>query len=162
MQCVEYQIQKNYNHWRKLAIKYTGSKINGEYLLSDVLTGVLERPEINAKTCEEGFLGHYVNHILWLRRNESKKKMFDELPANLAQDDDPVTPPIDVEIMQSAIELVVQQLPPLDRELFRAYKMGMKPSELAELLDVDPDFVANGLRKLKLKIKRRIKVYDNE
>lgn len=162
MQCVESQIKKNYNEWRKLAIKYTGSKINGEYLLSDVLLGVLERPEINAKTCEDGFLGHYVNQILWLRRNEAKKRMFVDLPENIAEGDEVVMPPIDKEIMQSAIELVVQQLPPFDRELFRAYKMGLKPLELAEVLNVEPEFVHQGLRKLKVKIKRRIKVYDSE
>jgi DNA-directed RNA polymerase specialized sigma24 family protein len=66
----------------------------------------------------------------------------------------------DTEIMMGCIDLATGSLPKFDRELIRAYRMGLKTQEIAEIIEVDPKEVQDKLRIVKAKLKRLIKVTE--
>ncbi len=161
LQCVDFQIQKNYTNWQKTAEKYTRSKEHGEYLLSDIVLGILEKRDIAEKTCEDGFLDAYVRRMLWQRKNVHRKSQgFVELSTQIADEESDEATIFDTEIMMGCIDLATGSLPKFDRELIRAYRMGLKPQEIAEIIEVDPKEVQDKLRIVKAKLKRRIKVTE--
>lgn len=69
---------------------------------------------------------------------------------------------LDNEVMLTFIEYATSSLPVMERELVRAYKLGVKPAEMAEAMGVEAREVHDRLRAVKQKIKRRININDND
>lgn len=159
MQLLENHIRNNFENWQKVAEKYTRSKLNGEYLLSDIVTSLLERPEIGERMCVEGYIDRYVRMVLWKRKAEHHKSRIIELTGDIAIDE-PEYSPIDNELMHLHIDLVVSQLPMIDRELIRAYKLGVKPTEISEAMGVEIKETYARTEVALRKIKRRVKIIE--
>jgi DNA-directed RNA polymerase specialized sigma24 family protein len=161
LQCVEYHINKNYKIWQKTAKQYTRSTIHGEYLLSDVVTMMLENREVSERTCEKGFIDAFVRRMLWQRRNKYRDSRHVELNTEMCVSDEAPSA-LDNEVMLTFIEYATSSLPMMERELVRAYKLGVKPAEIAEAMGVEAREVHDRLRAVKQKIKRRINIDDND
>lgn len=161
LQCIDYHINKNYKIWQKTAKQYTRSTIHGEYLLSDVVTMMLENPEVSERTCNNGFIDAFVRQMLWQRRNNYRDSRHVELNTEMCVSDEAPSA-LDKEVMLTFIEYATSSLPMMERELVRAYKLGMKPAEIAEAMGVEPMEVHDRLRAVKQKIKRRINIDDND
>lgn len=156
MQVLENHIQKNYDNWRKCAEKYTRSKEFGQYLLSDVLVSILENKETSERMCVEGYLDAYVRKALYNRRYHHLRDKTTELTGDVVSEDNDHAA-FDNEVMLMTIDLAASQLPRLDQQLIRAYKLGLKPSEIAQAVGVEPVEVYDKIEMMLRKIKRRIK-----
>jgi DNA-directed RNA polymerase specialized sigma24 family protein len=75
--CLEIEINRNYNKWRQISIRLLKDKQLGEDMLQDVLIKLISSDRARMIACEQerkGSLFYYVNKILWNETKDRGKK----------------------------------------------------------------------------------------